>query len=82
MKLKLTIRRMLNMKPAPWLIFLGSIRLCCVLLLIAAACLIACSGDLMGKYHLYITAQALNESSQSILLIALLLSVCMEDLLR
>ena len=80
MKLKKTIRRMLNMKPDPWYLFIRSIQLCCVLLLCAFALLLEYNGDMLGKYPLYITAQSLNESAQGILLVALILSVCMEEL--
>ena len=80
MKLKKTIRRMLNMKPDSWYLFIRSIQLCCVLLLCACALLLEYNGDMLGKYPLYITAQSLNESAQGILLVALILSVCMEEL--
>jgi len=80
MMLRQTIRRMLNMKPLPWLLFRRGIQLSCVLLLCAAALLRECGGDVMAHYRLYITAQALNECAQSALLIAVLLSVCLEDL--
>ena len=80
MKLKKTIRRMLNMKPDPWYLFIRSIQLYCVLLLCAFALLLEYNGDMLGKYPLYITAQSLNESAQGILLVALILSVCMEAL--
>ena len=80
MKLKKTIRRMLNMKPDPWYLFIRSIQLCCLLLLCAFALLLEYNGDMLGKYPLYITAQSRNESAQGILLVALILSVCMEEL--
>ena len=35
----------------------------------------------MSRYHLYMTAQALNETTQAVLLIGLLLSVLLEDVL-
>lgn len=80
MKLRKTIERMLCMKPDPWYIFLRSIQLCCVLLLCAFALLVEYNGDMLGKYPLYSTAQSLNETAQGILLVAVLLSVCMEEL--
>ena len=80
MKLKQTIRRMLNMKPDPWDLFIRSIQLCCMLLLCAFAMLLEYNGDMLGKYPLYISAQSLNECAQGILLIAIILSLCMEDL--
>ncbi len=80
MKLRRTVRRMLDMKPEAWYIFLRSLQLSCVLLLCAFALLLEYNGDMLGKYPLYMTAQSLNESAQGILLVALILSVCMEEL--
>ena len=80
MKLRQTIRRMLAMKSDPWYLFLRSLQLCCVLLLCAFALLLEYNGDQLGKYPLYMTAQSLNETAQGILLIAIILSVCMEEL--
>ena len=80
MKLRQTIRRMLAMKSDPWYLFLRSLQLCCVLLLCAFALLLDYNGDQLGKYPLYMTAQSLNESAQGILLVAIILSVCMEEL--
>lgn len=80
MKLKKTLARMLAMKDDPWYIFLRSIQLCCVLLLCAFALLLEMNGDMLGKYPLYLTAQSLNESAQGILLVAVILSVCIEEL--
>ena len=80
MKQRQTIRRMLAMKSDPWYLFLRSLQLCCVLLLCAFALLLEYNGDQLGKYPLYMTAQSLNESAQGILLVAIILSVCMEEL--
>lgn len=80
MKLRQTIQRMLAMKDGPWILFLRSLQLCCVLLLCAFALLLEYNGDQLGKYPLYMTAQSLNESAQGILLVAIILSVCMEEL--
>lgn len=80
MKLRQTIRRMLAMKSDPWYLFLRSLQLCCVLLLCAFALLLEYNGDQLGKYPLYMTAQSLNETAQGILLVAIILSVCMEEL--
>ena len=82
MKLKKTVRRMLSMKPDAWYVFIRSIQLCCLLLLCAFALLVECNGDLLGRYPLYISAQSLNETAQGILLVALILSVCIEELQR
>ena len=80
MKLRKTIQRMLAMKSDPWYLFLRSLQLCCVLLLCAFALLLEYNGDQLGKYELYMTAQSLNETAQGILLVAIILSVCMEEL--
>lgn len=80
MKLLQTIHRMLAMKDGPWILFLRSLQLCCVLLLCAFALLLEYNGDQLGKYPLYMTAQSLNESAQGILLVAIILSVCLEEL--
>ena len=80
MKLRKTIHRMLSMKPDPWYIFIRSLQLCCVLLLCAFALLVEFNGDMLGKYPLYISAQSLNATAQGILLVAVILSVCMEEL--
>ena len=80
MQLRRPVRRMLDMKPEAWYIFLRSLQLSCVLLLCAFALLLEYNGDMLGKYPLYMTAQSLNESAQGILLVALILSVCMEEL--
>ncbi len=80
MKLRQTIHRMLAMKDGPWVLFLRSLQLCCVLLLCAFALLLEYNGDQLGKYPLFMTAQSLNETAQGILLIAIILSVCMEEL--
>ena len=80
MKLRQTIQRMLAMKDGPWILFLRNLQLCCVLLLCAFALLLEYNGDQLGKYPLYMTAQSLNESAQGILLVAIILSVCMEEL--
>lgn len=81
MKLRKTVARMLSMKPDAWYIFIRSIQLCCLLLLCAFALLLEYNGDMLGKYPLYMTAQSLNETAQGILLIAVILSVCIEELL-
>ena len=81
MKLRKTLNRMLAMQPDAWYLFIRSIQLCCVLLLGAFVLLLECNGDLFTKYPLYICAQALNESAQGVLLVAILLSAFMEELL-
>ena len=79
MKLQKTVRRMLSMKPDAWYVFIRSIQLCCLLLLCAFALLVEYNGDMLGRYSLYISAQSLNETAQGILLVALILSICIEE---
>ena len=80
MKLLAIVKRMLDMRPLSWYIFIRSIQLSCVLLLGAVLLLIAWCGDMLGHYTLYMTALALNETAQAVLLIGLLLPVIVEDL--
>ena len=80
MKLNAILRRMLGMCALSWSIFIRSIQLSCILLLGAVLLLIAWNGDMLGHYTLYMTALALNETAQAILLIGLLLPVIVEDL--
>ena len=79
MKLKATVRRMLAMCPAAWYILIRTLQLCCVLLLCSIALLHARGSSMSEGYTLYRTALALNETAQALLLIAVLLSVCIED---
>ena len=80
MKLRATLLRMLNMCPAAWYIFIRSIQLSCALLLGAVLLLLAWDGDMLRHYSLYMTAIALNETAQAVLLIGILLPVILEDL--
>ena len=80
MKLKPILRRMLGMCPLSWSIFIRSIQLSCVLLLGAVLLLITWNGDMLEHYTLYMTAKALNETAQAVLLIGMLLPVIVEDL--
>lgn len=82
MKLKPVLRRMLSMCPDAWYIFIRSIQLCSVLLLCAFALLVQWNGSMMENYELYMTAMSIDEITQALLLIAVLLSVCLEDLQR
>lgn len=79
MKLKLILRRMLCMCPDAWYIFLRTVQLCVVLLLFAFVLLVEWGGSMSEGYTLYMTAKALNETAQALLLIAVLFSVLIED---
>lgn len=79
MKLNAVIKRMTNMCPDAWYIFIRTLQLCCFLLLCAVVLLIKCEGKMTGVYELYMTARSLNETSQALLLIAVLFSVFIED---
>ena len=70
---------MLDMCPLAWYIFIRSIQLSCVLLLGAVLLLLAWDGDMLRHYTLYMTALALNETAQAVLLIGMLLPVIIED---
>ncbi len=78
MKIKPVVRRMLSMCPDAWYIFIRSIQLCC-LLLCAFILLLEWNGSMSEKYELYKTAMALSEICQALLLIAVIASVCIED---
>ena len=73
---------MLNMCPDAWYIFIRTIQLCAFLLLVSFVMLIQCGGSMSGGYELYMTAISLNEITQSLLLIAIVASVCIEDVHR
>lgn len=79
MKIKAVVRRMLSMCPEAWYIFIRSIQLCCVLMLCAFALLSQWGGSMYHNYSLYMTAISLSEICQALLLIAVILSVCIED---
>ena len=79
MKIKPVVRRMLSMCPDAWYIFIRSIQLCCLLLLCAFILLLEWNGSMSEKYELYKTAMALSEICQALLLIAVIASVCIED---
>ena len=79
MKITAIIRRMLNMCPEAWYIFLRSIQLCAFLLLCAFALLCQRENCPEGGYTLYMTANALNETAQALLLIGVLASAIIED---
>lgn len=77
--MKKTINRMLQMCPISWYIFMGSIRLCCLMLLAAVILLICWNGSMYENYRLYMTAISIIESTQGMLLAAVLFSVLIEE---
>lgn len=79
MKLKPILRRMLSMCPDAWYIFIRSIQLCCLLLFCALALLIKWDSSMFSGYEPYMTAMALCETVQALLLTAVIVSVCIED---
>ena len=80
MKLRKTVRRMLDMCPDAWYIFICSIKLTAFLLLCAFVLLLGWEGRMAeGGYRLYMTAMSLYETGQALLLIGAVFSVCIED---
>lgn len=80
MVLKKILRRMLRMCPEAWYIFIRTIQLITFLLFCAFMLMLDCHGQMGHSYKLFTTAAALNEISQALLLIAVILSVCIEDI--
>lgn len=78
MKIIIALRNMLNMCPAAWYIFIRSIQLAAFLLFCAFMLLLECDGMTGRGYELYMTANALNETSQALLLLGVILSACIE----
>ena len=72
-------RRMLCMSDAAWYIFIRSIQLSCVMLFCSFLLLLSCDGSLMQRAQ-YMTAIALYEGPQGLLLGGLILSVFAEEL--
>ncbi len=79
MKLKATVRRMLQMSSPAWYIFIRSIQLSAALLLFAVFLLIE-SESRGGCHELYKTAWALYELPQGLLLIAGIGAACIDDI--
>ena len=73
------LHRMLNMCPDAWYIFIRSIQLTAFILLCAFTMLLECSGDIIHKYRMYMTAVCLFETGAALLLIGSLFSVLIED---
>ena len=79
MKLKKGLRRMLSMSSDAWYIFIRSLQLCCIMLLCAFMLMLDCGGSKSTDYQLYMTAIGLTENTQAVLLIAIILSACMDS---
>ena len=79
MVLRDIVRRMLCMSDAAWYIFIRSIQLSCVMLFCSFLLLLSCDGSLMQRSQ-YMTAMALYEGPQGLLLGGLILSVFAEEL--
>ena len=80
MKLLAIVRRMLCMCPEAWYIFKRCLQLSAFLMLCAFALLVEWGGSIMERYELYMTAISLMETTQAVLLIGVIASVCIEDL--
>ena len=78
MKLRAVVRRMLAMSEPAWTIFSRSLQISCMLLFCSFLLLLD-TGPLVQSYPQYITALALYETPQGILLLGLILSVCLEE---
>jgi len=81
MKLRAVLRRMLQMSEPAWYIFLRSLQLSC-LMLFCSFLLNLEPGGLVRGFAQRMTAQALYEAPQGILLVGLLASVLLEDAYR
>jgi hypothetical protein len=80
MKLTASVRRMLQMCPTAWRIFLRCLQLSCFLLICAALLLIAWNGDYIGSFRFYQLSASLQEMAQLALLGAVIVPPCVEDL--
>lgn len=78
--LKKIVRRMLCMQSLPWYIFRSGLRLCTLLLILCFISLLIWGGDMYNAMYYYKLAVSLNETAQSVLLIAVLFSVIAEDI--
>lgn len=79
MKLRKTVRRMLEMCPAAWYIFIVSVKLTAFVLFCAFLLLLAWQGSMAEGYTQYMTAMSLYEIGQGLLLIGVVFSACIED---
>ena len=79
MVLRDIVRRMLCTSDAAWYIFIRSLQLSCVMLFCSFMLLLSCDGSVMQRAQ-YMTAIALYEGPQGLLLGGLILSVFAEEL--
>ena len=82
MRIRKTVRRMLRMCPDAWYIWINAIRLTAFVLFCAFLLLMDWNGSMALGYRQYMTAMALYETGQSLLLIGAIFSVCIEDAQR
>lgn len=80
MKIFAVIRRMLQMCPAAWRVFLRCLQTSCFLLVCASLLLIAWDGDYIRSFRFYQLSTTLQEMAQLSLLGAVILPPCVEDL--
>ena len=80
MKAPAPVRRMLQMCPAAWRIFLRCLQMSCFLLVCAALLLIAWDGDYIKSFRFFQLSAALQEMAQLSLLGAVILPPCVEDM--
>lgn len=78
MKIKLVVKRMLRMCPDAWYIFMRTLQLSCLLLFLSLVSLIGYENT--GSYELFNMAAALYELPQSLLIISMIGSICIEEL--
>ena len=82
MMLRKTVRRMLDMCPAAWYIFISSVKLTAFVLVCAFVLLLGWRGSMEEGYTQYMTAMSLYEIGQALLLIGVVFSACIEDAQR
>ncbi len=78
MKITLVVKRMLRMCPDAWYIFMRTLQLSCLLLFLSLVSLIGYKNT--GSHELFNMAVALYELPQSLLIISMIGSICIEDL--
>ena len=79
MKLRNIIRRMLSMCPDAWYIFITSVKLTAFVLVCAFVLLLDWGGSMAAGYTSYMTAMALYETGEAVLLVGVLFSAIIED---
>lgn len=78
MKITLIVKRMLRMCPDAWYIFMRTLQLSCLLLFLSLVSLIGYENT--GSQELFNMAAALYELPQSLLIISMIGSICIEEL--